>query len=95
MNYWLPFTTTLMQRHCFRTPPFCLWRGNIVHTKPHKNRTGRRIWVAQVQGWILTTRHSLSFQSNQTLSEKNTDNIECTTHVNIANSMADLEVQEK
>ena len=50
----MPFTTILMLRHCFRKPPFCLWRG-----KTREYRTARQICVARVPGWISTTRHSL------------------------------------
>ena len=31
-----------------------------MHTKTHEYRTARRIYVARVPGWILTTRHSLN-----------------------------------
>ena len=31
-----------------------------MHTKTREYRTARRICVARVPGWILTTRHSLS-----------------------------------
>ena len=49
-----------MLRHCFRKPWFCLWRGKNVHTKTREYRTARRICVARVPGWILTTRHGLT-----------------------------------
>ena len=49
-----------MQRHRFRKPSFCLWRGENVHTKTREYRTARRICVARVPEWILTTCHSLS-----------------------------------
>ena len=49
-----------MLRHCFWKPPFCLWRGKNVHTKTREYRTARRICIARVPGWILTTRHSLT-----------------------------------
>ena len=31
-----------------------------MHTKTREYRTARRICVARVPGWILTTRHSLT-----------------------------------
>ena len=49
-----------MLRHRFRKPQFCLWRGKNVLTKTPEYRTARRIYVARVPEWILTTRHSRS-----------------------------------
>ena len=51
-----------MLRHRFRKLLFCLWREKNVHTKSREYRTARRICVARVPGWILTTRRSLTFK---------------------------------
>ena len=48
------------KRHRFRKPPFCLWRGKNMHSKTQEYQPARRIWVAQVPGWILTTHRSLT-----------------------------------